>query len=98
MHLQVSSVQHQEVGISVSGCPRLSRAPVVGGATLGKAGILTTGCVFVYKVRKKIPEEVKLEALAAPVRREVSVGFGFRPSVPVSLCPFPSPPLSAQIN
>lgn len=66
-------MQPQEVGVAVLASPRRSRVPVVEGASLEKAGVLTTRCVFVYKVRKKIPKEIKLEeALATGVRREAS--------------------------
>lgn len=84
-------MQPQEVGVAVLASPRPGRVPVVEGAALDKAGILTTRCVFVYKVRNKIPkEEIKLEeALATGVRREASVGSC--PSIPVSLCPPPAP-------
>lgn len=89
-------MQPQEVGVAVLASPRPSRVPVVEGAALEKAGVLTTRCVFVYKVRKKIPKEIKLEeALATGVRREASVGSC--PSIPVSLCPLPLA-LSVQIN
>lgn len=89
-------MQPQEVGVAVLASPRPSRVPVVEGVALEKAGILTTRCVFVYEVRKKIPKEIKLEeALAAGVRREVRVAF-----VPLFLCPcvLSLCPLSVQIN
>lgn len=79
-------MQPLEAGITRFLSQRLSSAPVVDGATPGKAGLLTTKCVFVYKVgKRKSSKESKLEAADARARLEVSAAsrpLFLRPCVP----------------
>lgn len=89
-------MQPQEVGVAVLTSPSPSRVPVVDGAALEKVGIQTTRCGFVYKVSKKIPKELKLEALGTGVRREVSVSS--RPLYSCVLVSLSSAPCQSRLT